>query len=197
MVNRQQGVIELDPYKHSCLHVEMRKREFMMIDIRRSWGQLALLVLAVVGIGISIYLTSVHYDNAPLVCSASGIVDCARVLSSPYSVVPGTTIPISVPGLLWCIVMGGLAFTAWRILPERRSIVIAELVWAVLGIVTVLYLVFVELVRLHTICAWCTGLHVIILAMLLISVVLVQQSSTELEEIDEEEEKPSVASRRG
>ena len=169
-----------------------------MIDIRRSWGQLALLVLAVIGIGISIYLTSVHYDNAPLVCSASGIVDCARVLASPYSVVPGTTMPISVPGLLWCVVMGGLAFTAWRILPKRRGIVIAELVWAVLGIVTVLYLVFVELVRLHTICAWCTGLHVIILAMLLISVVLVQQSSVEQEEeIDEEEEKPSVASRRG
>ncbi len=169
-----------------------------MIDIRRSWGQLALLVLALVGVGISIYLTSVHYDNAPLVCSASGIVDCARVLASPYSVVPGTTIPISVPGLLWCIVMGVLAFSAWRILPGRRSLLIAELVWAITGIVTVLYLVFVELVRLHTICAWCTGLHVIILAMLLIAVVQVQQSSSEIEEFDEEEEeKPSVASRRG
>ena len=168
-----------------------------MIDIRRTWGQLTLLVLALIGISISIYLTSVHYDNAPLVCSASGIVDCARVLSSPYSVVPGTTIPISVPGLLWCIVMGGLAFTAWRILPERRSLLIAELVWAISGIVTVLYLVFVELVRLHTICAWCTGLHAIILVMLLITVVQVQPSNSELEEVDEEEEKPAVASKRG
>ena len=168
-----------------------------MIDIRRTWGQLTLLVLALIGISISVYLTSVHYDNAPLVCSASGIVDCARVLSSPYSVVPGTTIPISVPGLLWCIVMGGLAFTAWRILPERRSLLIAELVWAISGIVTVLYLVFVELVRLHTICAWCTGLHAIILIMLLITVVQVQPSNSELEEVDEEEEKPAVASKRG
>ena len=170
-----------------------------MIDIRRSWAQLSLLVLALLGIGISIYLTSVHYDNAPLVCSASGVIDCARVLSSPYSVVPGTTIPISVPGLLWCVGMGALAFTAWRILPGRRSLFIAELVWAITGIVTVLYLVFVELVRLHTICAWCTGLHVIILAMLLITVVQVQQWSSETEEIDEEEEeeKPSIVSRRG
>ena len=168
-----------------------------MIDIRRSWTQVALLVLALVGVGISIYLTSVHYENVPLVCSASGVVDCARVLSSPYSVVPGTTIPISVPGLLWCIVMGGLAFTAWRILPERRSLFIAELVWAIVGIVTVLYLVFVELVRLHTICAWCTSLHVIILVMLLITVVQMQPSNSELEEIGEEEEKPSVVSKRG
>ena len=169
----------------------------MMIDIRRFWGQLSLLVLSLVGIGISIYLTSVHYENAPLICSASGIVDCAKVLSSAYSVVPGTTIPISVPGLLWCIVMGGLAFTAWRILPERRSLLIAELVWSIMGIVTVLYLVFVELVRLHTICAWCTGLHFIILAMLLISIVQLQQSSVVLEDEDEEEEAPSVVSRRG
>ncbi len=170
-----------------------------MIDIRRSWGQIALLVLALVGVGISIYLTSVHYDNAPLVCSASGVVDCARVLASPYSVVPGTTIPISVPGLLWCIVMGALAFTAWRILPERRSVLIAELVWALSGIVTVLYLVFVELVRLHTICAWCTGLHAIILAMLLITVVQVQRTSAVMEEVDEEEEeeKPAIVPRRG
>ncbi|GAC1666212.1 MAG: hypothetical protein NVS9B9_27060 [Ktedonobacteraceae bacterium] len=168
-----------------------------MLDIRRSWGQLLLLVLALLGVGISIYLTSVHYDNAPLVCSASGVVDCARVLASPYSVVPGTTIPISVPGLLWCIVMGGLALAAWRILPGRRSLLIAELVWATSGIVTVLYLVFVELVRLHTICAWCTGLHAIILVMLLITV-QVQQLRSELEEVaEEEEEKPSVVSRRG
>ena len=168
-----------------------------MIDIRRFWAQLSLLVLALVGVGISIYLTSVHYDNAPLVCSASGVIDCARVLSSPYSVVPGTTIPISVPGLLWCIVMGALAFTSWRFLPGRRSLLIAELLWAIMGIVTVLYLVFVELVRLHTICAWCTGLHVIILAMLLITVVQVQQSNSEVEEFDEEvEEKPSVVSKR-
>ncbi len=169
----------------------------MMIDIRRFWGQLSLLVLSLIGIGISIYLTSVHYENAPLICSASGVVDCAKVLSSPYSVVPGTTIPISVPGLLWCVVMGILAFTAWRILPERRSLLIAELVWAVAGIITVLYLVFVELVRLHTICAWCTGLHVIILAMLLITIVQLQQASSVLEEDDEEEEAPSVVSRRG
>ncbi|GAC1389897.1 MAG: hypothetical protein NVS4B11_10140 [Ktedonobacteraceae bacterium] len=169
-----------------------------MINIRRSWGQLALLVLALGGIGISIYLTSVHYDNAPLVCSTSGVVDCARVLASPYSVVPGTTIPISVPGLLWCIVMGVLAFAAWRIFPGRGSLLIAELVWALSGIVTVLYLVFIELVRLRTICAWCTGLHVIILAMLLITVVQVQQQpSSELEDVDEEEEKPSLVQRRG
>ncbi len=146
-----------------------------------------------------ITFSSSGYRNRHLYIPDLGSLrQCAAcLLSSPYSVVPGTTIPISVPGLLWCIVMGGLAFTAWRILPERRILLLAELVWAITGIVTVLYLVFVELVRLHTICAWCTGLHVIILAILLITIVQMQLSSSETEEADEEEERPSVVSRRG
>jgi uncharacterized membrane protein len=56
---------------------------------------------------------------------------------------------------------------------------------------TVLYLVYVELVRLHTICAWCTALHVIILTMLLISIVQLQQP--DLEEIEAEEEESAVS----
>ncbi len=167
------------------------------MDIRRVGGQIALLVLSLLGIGISIYLTVVHYDNAPLVCSASGIVDCARVLSSPYSVVPGTTsIPISVPGLGWCVIMAALAIGAWRIWPERRSLLIAELVWALSGLVTVLYLVYVELVRLHTICAWCTALHVVILLMFLFTILQIQRPEPEAE-LEPEEEKPSVAAKRG
>ena len=63
-----------------------------MHQLQRYRGQLLLLLLSLVGVGISVYLTAVHYENVPLVCSASGIVDCARVLSSPFSVVPGTAI---------------------------------------------------------------------------------------------------------
>src|SRR6516165_762618 len=50
----------------------------------------ALLLLAVAGVGIAVYLTLEHFQKAPLFCSATGTVDCAPVLSSAYSVVPGT-----------------------------------------------------------------------------------------------------------
>ena len=50
--------------------------------LRRSGSQVLLLVLSLLGVGIATYLTLVRYTNAPLVCSTSGLVDCARVLSS-------------------------------------------------------------------------------------------------------------------
>jgi uncharacterized membrane protein len=165
-----------------------------MIYIQRSGGQIALLALSLVGAAIAIYLTTVHYENVPLVCSTQGFIDCARVLASSYSVVPGTTIPITVPGLGWCIVSAALALIGWRFWPERRSVRLAECVWSSLGMLTVFYLVYIELVRLHTLCAWCTALHVIILTMLLISVVQLQQTEPDLEV--EEEVPVKVADRR-
>jgi len=166
-----------------------------MAFIRRSGGQITLFVFSLLGVAISIYLTSVHYENVPLVCSTNGLVDCASVLSSPYSVVPGTAIPITVPGLAWCLASAALAFIAWRVWPQLRSIRIAQLAWTLIGMLTVLYLVFVELVRLHRICAWCTALHVIIFVMLLITVVNLQESEP-AEELDIEEEQPVATAKR-
>ena len=154
-----------------------------MGKIQRSGGQLLLLTLSLVGAGIAVYLTAVHYENAPLICSTRGLIDCSRVLSSPYSVVPGTTMPITVPGLAWCAVSAVLAIVGLRLLrPQvRHRIQQAQFAWSLLGMLTVLYLVYVELVLLHTICAWCTALHVIILIMLLTTIVLVQRSEDEPE----------------
>lgn len=156
--------------------------------MRRFSGQLTLFILSLVGIVISLYLTSVHYENVPLVCTDSGFVDCARVLASRYSMVPGTTIPISIPGLFWFVVSGVLAFLAWRRWPEHRQLRLAELAWTILGLLTVFYLVYVEIVRLHTLCAWCTVLHVIILTMLILVIVQLQSGDTAFEDEAEEVE---------
>src|ERR1051326_7555985 len=96
-----------------------------MATMRRSVRPIFLLALAVVGAIISLYLASVHYQNVPLVCSTQGFVDCERVLSSSYSVVPGTSIPVSVPGLLWFIVAGALAFVILRLAPHRNDVLVA------------------------------------------------------------------------
>lgn len=164
-----------------------------MLDKRRSGGQIALFVLSLLGIAISIYLTTVHYQNVPLVCSDKGFINCGLVLSSFYSVVPGTSIPISVPGLLWNGLFAVLAFMSWRVWPERRSLLIAELVLAASGMLTIFYLIYVELVRLHTLCAWCTALHVVILSMFIITVLQLQQAQSDESEFEEaEEEEPST-----
>lgn len=159
----------------------------------RSAGQILLLICSILGAGISIYLTAVHYENVPLVCSTHGLIDCARVLSSSYSVVPGTTIPISVPGLGWCIVSAALAIAALYLGIGRRSILLAQFVWSLLGMFTVISLVYVEIVRIHAICAWCTALHVLILLMFLVTVVQLQNPVLEYEaDVEIEDEEPGV-----
>ena len=163
-----------------------------MKDIQHPLTQGILFLLALIGAGIALYLTTVHYEHVPLVCSTSGIVDCARVTSSAYSVIPSTNVPITVPGLLWAIASAVLAVAGWRMQNQDRRILLAQLVWSLLGLLAALYLVYVELVLLHTICAWCTGMHVVILIMFLIS--MVQFLNTSAEEDDEVEEESSSLS---
>ena len=159
-----------------------------MNTTRRPITQFFLLILSLIGAGIAIYLTTVHYENVPLICSASGFVDCAHVLSSSYSVVPFTTIPITVPGLAWCVASAVLAMIGLRFQLVPRWLRITEFALTLAGILTVLYLVYVEIVRLHTICAWCTGLHVVILVMFLITLVQLQQPQTDAEIENESEQ---------
>jgi len=162
-----------------------------MRQIQRSKSQMLLLAFSLLGVAIAIYLTAVHYENIPLVCSESGLVNCTRVLSSPYSVVPGTSLPITIPGLGWCVVSAALAIVGlfeatglWQ-----RRIRVAQFAWALAGLLVVLYLVYVEIVRLHTICAWCTALHVLILLMFLITLVQLQSlPSTSVVELEKEGE---------
>ena len=159
--------------------------------LQRSGGQILILLLSLLGAGIAIYLTSVHYERTPLICSTNGLIDCARVLSSSYSLIPGTTVPITIAGLGWCVVSGALAFIGWRLASSQHWLSITQLLWSFVGVVTALYLVYVEIVRLHTICAWCTALHVVILCMFLITLAQLQQSELEAEP-ETPDEKPMV-----
>ena len=155
---------------------------------RRFIAQIVMLVLSVVGIGVSVYLTTAHYENAPVACSTTGLINCERVLSSIYSSVPGTSIPISVPGLLFFIVSGIGAFCAWKVWPDRKEILLGQTVLYGLGMITVLYLVYVEFVDLHNICAWCTSLHIIILILFLIATFQLLQFNADDDEAYAEDE---------
>ncbi len=157
--------------------------------MRQASGQIALFILSLIGLAIAIYLTIVHYNShVTLVCSSSGLVNCEEVLTSPYASIPGSSIPVSIGGILWSAIGAGLAGLAWLVWPEKHIVRIAELIWAAIGMLTVFYLVYVEIVLLHTICAWCTAVHVIVLLYLLIAVFLVSTSSDEQDANTEQEE---------
>ena len=115
----------------------------------------------VVGLGVSIYLTFVHFSAAQLVCSVSGAIDCERVLGSGYGVIAGTAVPTSAAGIVWFAVAGVLA-----VLQNRR----AQVAWSAIGLLTVVYLVFVEIVQLGAICIWCTVAHAMVVVIFVLTV---------------------------
>jgi len=141
----------------------------------------AITVMAIAGLAISIYLTTVHYAGVPLVCNTTGIINCSAVTTSQYSVVPGTKMPITIPGMLWFVVSGGLAIYALaqrrrqQIEPERLRLI--QLLWSGVGLLFVLYLVYAEIVLLHNICEWCTVIHVLTLATFLVTLYRFQQGA--------------------
>jgi len=138
---------------------------------------LLILLLSLCGAGIAVYLTAVHYEQVPLLCSASGVVDCQRVTSSIYSLVPGTAIPITIPGLIWALVSAVFALLEWRWLAQDRRMALAHWLWSLVALIGALYLVYVEIVRLHTLCLWCTAFHAVILAIFLLALARLTGSS--------------------
>jgi uncharacterized membrane protein len=137
-------------------------------------GLVGIAVLAsVAGMAVSAYLTVVHYSVAPLACSSSGLVDCERVLTSPYAVVSGTALPTSAAGIVWFGATLALALVQLA-RPRSPALATLQLVWAAIGLAVVLYLVFLEIVRLGSLCAWCTSAHVLVLLIFLLALYRLQ-----------------------
>ena len=125
--------------------------------------QLVAIALSVAGIAVSIYLTALHFIGFVPACPSSGSINCEAVLTSPYAVIAGTEVPTSAAGIAWFAVSAIL----WT-----RPFGWMQLLWTALGLVTVLYLVFIEIVRVGAICLWCTAVHVLVVALLLIAVTI-------------------------
>lgn len=121
------------------------------------------LAASLAGVAISIYLTLVHYAGFAPACPVSGPINCEAVLSSPYGVIAGTTIPTSAAGILWFAVSAALSL---------RPLGRAQLGWSALGLFAVLFLVFIEIVRLGAVCLWCTAAHILVLVIFLVSLTL-------------------------
>jgi len=141
---------------------------------RRERAALAMLLMAAAGFAIAVYLTAVHYAAVAPVCAATGsVLDCGAVTRSSWSLVPGTSVPVTVPGMGWFAVSGALAALAIRSAHrgegEPRRLRAAHLAWSVAGVAAVLYFVYAELVALHRVCEWCTAVHLLVFAGFLVA----------------------------
>jgi uncharacterized membrane protein len=124
------------------------------------WFQLTMLSLSLAALGVSIYLTIVHYTSPRLLaCSANGTINCEKVISSSQSMVFGV-FPVAVLGMAFYVFMVAIN-TPWAWRSPLPLVWWARLGGIVTGIGFVLYLLYAELIQIGNICLWCTSVHVI------------------------------------
>ncbi len=111
------------------------------------------------GIAVSTYLTIAHYTTPDvLACSDSGFVNCATVTTSAQSTFVG--VPVAVLGLGWFVAMAVLCSpAAWR--SSSPALARTRLGLSVLGVGSVLWLIYAELIVIGALCIWCTVVHVL------------------------------------
>ena len=115
------------------------------------------------GVAVSIYLTIFHFVGLIPACPVTSRINCEVVLSSSYGVIAGTPVPTSAAGIVWF----GIAVLLWL-----RPFGWMQLAWSAVGLFTVMYFIYVEIVPLGAICLWCTVAHVLVLVIFLIALTL-------------------------
>jgi uncharacterized membrane protein len=130
--------------------------------VRRRPAGLVSFTVALIGVGISAYLTVEHYDTKlVLACPESATINCAKVTTSQWSHLG--PIPVAVLGLVFFVAMTLLCCPpVWQV----RALDPVRVAAAAVGTVSALYLVWIELFRVNAICLWCTGAHVCAIALL-------------------------------
>jgi uncharacterized membrane protein len=125
-----------------------------------TWLKIATFLLAIAGLGVSIYLTYTHYSESALLgCAESGTVNCTKVTTSSQSMIFGV-IPVAVTGLVYYVFMMAIMSpwawkSSWEWMPRLR------LATVISGVGMVLYLVYAEIFQIDAICLYCTSVHVI------------------------------------
>lgn len=115
------------------------------------------------GVAVSVYLTIFHFVGLIPACPVTSRINCEVVLSSSYGVIAGTPIPTSAAGIAWF----GIAVVLWW-----RPFGWMQLAWSAVGLLTVMYFVYVEIVPLGAICLWCTAAHVLVLVIFLVALTM-------------------------
>ncbi|HEY5024431.1 MAG TPA: vitamin K epoxide reductase family protein [Acidimicrobiales bacterium] len=112
------------------------------------------LLLSLIGLVGSIYLTISHYDTRFFVCPELG--PCEKILTSNSSHFLG--IPVPILGLAYFAPMSLLSLPlAWR--SADRRIHLARLILSILGIGMIIYLFAEELFIIQSLCVWCSIIH--------------------------------------
>ncbi|MFI5035874.1 MAG: vitamin K epoxide reductase family protein [Acidimicrobiales bacterium] len=129
------------------------------------WAQVTTLALSLAGLAVSGYLTYTHFQPQALVCSGTGVVNCAAVTTSAQSYFLG--VPVAILGLAHYALMTALTTPwAWRARPYALHVARFVLGAGAMGFV--LWLVGAELLIIDHVCLWCSAVHVVTFALLVV-----------------------------
>ena len=127
------------------------------------WPWIVGLAICTAGLAVASYLTYAHFAGATsLACPDTGFIDCAKVTTSSYSRIFG--IPVALLGLLFFVAMLPLQ-TPWSWRSTSPLLRRGRLAACAIGVGLVLWLVYVELFRLDSICIYCTAVHMLTFAL--------------------------------
>lgn len=132
-------------------------------------------VVALLGLAISTYLSVEHYTaSATLACPDRGPINCLKVTTSSWSRVG--PVPLALAGAAYFLAMAVLCSPwFWR----RTALHPLRVAGAVAGVMTAIYLLWVELFRVDAICLWCTAVHLCALLLLVLVLAAVTNHSQE------------------
>jgi uncharacterized membrane protein len=131
------------------------------------WLDIAIPVLAIIGLIVSIYLTYVEFTSTRALCGPVG--DCNAVQNSPYAKLFGV-LPIGLVGAIGYIAI--LVAWAWR---RFKTDVLARIAgpvmfgMALFGTLFSVYLTYLELFVIHAVCIWCLSSAILITGLMLLN----------------------------
>jgi uncharacterized membrane protein len=124
-------------------------------------------VLAVVGLADAAYLAYEHGSGShSLACPDTGRINCAKVTTSSFSELHG--LPVAYVGLVFFVLLV-LVMSPWAWRHPAPALRWGRLAMVAGGLGFAVYLVWAELYRLDAICLYCTGVHVAIFLLFVVT----------------------------
>lgn len=130
---------------------------------QRDMLRLASIILVILGLMVSGYLTYVKLSDTAMVCIDSGAFNCDRVQNSAYSRFLGTE--VAYLGFMTYVILGGLLLLEKRVsfLQEYGHVLVFGI--TLFAFLFSMWLVYAQVVLLQALCQWCLA-HEIIMTLL-------------------------------
>lgn len=129
--------------------------------------QQIMIVLAIIGLLVSIYMTVYKFTGNEAMCIGSG--GCSEVNSSRYSEING--IPVAILGILGYAMILALLFLERRPGFFRENGTMLQFGVSLMGFLFTLYLIYVEVALIGAYCPFCLTSQAVMTIIFIISVI--------------------------